>query len=404
MDRAASSYEAVPRERIQMQALIVSFDSLATNSLGCYGNDWVETPNWDRLAATGVVFDQHFSDAIGRLAGMAWATGKHSLSPQDLSTRFSPGSRLHSNGIATHLVSSAERAWCQRAEFDKVTIATGRDGIDCQPDDVPFAQVVKAGLAAWHDESFQKQSRLLWLHSPGPGVPPRGFDSLYFEDFEERGVNFEELSDEARSRHVAVYGGAVSLMDYWLGVLLQGIEKTSQPTLIVVMAAQGHLWQQIPSFRTNETQIEKPILSDQRIRTPLTLKVIGDERFERLPSLRSNRLVQTIDLAPTLFDWFGVAEASTEQKLAGQSWLRECTSDVPAREFLWIGDNDGHDAVRTGQWLCVRETRAKTTPSDSTSDSDFALSLFAKPEDIWDVNDIALQQPDIVTELLRHIP
>jgi len=39
--------------------LVINAPGLHLGFLGCYGNDWVATPNLDRLAAEGVVFDQH---------------------------------------------------------------------------------------------------------------------------------------------------------------------------------------------------------------------------------------------------------------------------------------------------------------------------------------------------------
>jgi hypothetical protein len=32
------------------------------------------------------------------------------------------------------------------------------------------------------------------------------------------------------------------------------------------------------------------------------------------------------------------------------------------------------------------------------------VSLFQKPEDIWDVNDVAAQYPETVDKLLKHLP
>lgn len=387
-----------------MQAVIVSFDSLAANAVGCYGNDWVETPNWDRLAANGVVFDHHYADVVGPLAGMAWPTGSHSSSLRDPVQPSELSSCLKANGTVTQLVTAVEHlAWQNHFSFDETTIVRGRDGLDAQPDEVPFARVVKAGLAAWNKPSFLNRSRLLWLHSPGLGLPPTGFDSLYFEDFEEKGQKIAELSEEDRLRHPAVYGGAVSLLDHWLGALLAEIGVATQPTLIVVMAAQGYLWQQIPWFKTNESQQSRSILIDQRIRAPLTIHVANDDRFAEIKSLRSARLVQTVDLATTLLDWFGLTPAPKKLQETGQSWLRECLEEVPARKVLRIGDGDGNDAIRTDQWLCLREKSGHANRDPANAASTQVVSLFAKPEDIWDVNDVSLQQPEIVSELLRQL-
>src|SRR5262249_35505929 len=45
-----------------MKIVVIEAIGLHLGYLGCYGNDWVSTPNLDRLAANGIVFDQHFAD------------------------------------------------------------------------------------------------------------------------------------------------------------------------------------------------------------------------------------------------------------------------------------------------------------------------------------------------------
>ena len=390
-----------------MQAVILSFDSLASNALGCYGNEWIETPNWDRLAADGIVFDRHFADTVGLDAGMSWAIGTLANSPATTTSSVSLGNRLRESGVASTLITANNQLhWQIRAEFDSTSIVDGRDGFEAQPDEVSIAQLVKAGLSKWNDASFQKQPRLLWLHAPSPSAPPHGFDSLYFEDFEERGQQISELSDEVRLKHPAVYAGTVSLIDHWLGELLTGIESNSnsEPTLVIVMAAKGHLWQQIAKSKQTENQDTSASMSDQCIRAPLVLKVIGDRRFLEFRCFRSGRLVQTCDLIPTLIDWFGVVSPAIEKSLDGQSWLREATEEVPSRPRLLIRGIDYFDALRTSEWLCVRDKSTNSTTDIESSHQSPRAALYAKPEDIWDVNDIACQQPDLVNELLNHFP
>lgn len=43
-----------------MKVVLINARALQLGFLGCYGNDWVATPNLDRLAAEGIVFDQHY--------------------------------------------------------------------------------------------------------------------------------------------------------------------------------------------------------------------------------------------------------------------------------------------------------------------------------------------------------
>lgn len=385
-----------------MQCVIISFDSLATNSLGCYGNEWIETPHCDRLAATGAVFDYHFADSVGGLAGTSWCTGRHVHSPAPC-INHELGFLLRSRGIASRLIVDGEsRPWQQAIPFDQVTHVNGRDGTDGKPDETPFAQVVKSGISAWNDPSFQSQPRLLWLHSSGPGVPPVGFDDLYFEDFEERGQLLDELNAQDRAKHPAVYAGSVSLLDHWLGELLGAVESqfVDQPTLVIVTAAQGDLWQ-IPAIpSTAESQRYASIIGDQLARTPLLLKICDPSRFKDVTCVRSHRLVQACDLVPTLCDWFEAAE--TGSAVVGRSWLRELAEVVEPRSSLFFSHGDEHVAVRTPEWLCIAE-KTQTEGDAMSAVARNRVALFVKPDDIWEINDVASQHPEIAEELIKSV-
>ncbi|WP_010582730.1 sulfatase-like hydrolase/transferase [Schlesneria paludicola] len=392
-----------------MQAVILSFESLAANSLGCYGNEWIETPNWDRLAASGIVFDNHFANTIGPNAGWSSSPPSSRPLPTDASASLSLGKFLRTRQIATKLiVAGARQAWQEQLDFDEVQTVVGREGSDAPPDEVPIAALVKAGVAAWNDASFRQGSRLLWLHSLAPGVPPTGFESLYFEDFEERGQVISELTDDERARHPAVYAGAVSLLDHWLGELMQVVlESTDQPTLLIVTAAQGTLWHRIEQRSADSTNAWCDALTDQCIRTPLVLSVRHDPRSEDVTCTRSNHLTQCHHLESTLIDWFDQPSTTPESPANETSWLRHHQRPTTSVPPAYIASSHGDDAVRTSEWLLIRSRSGDSTSTggdDTTTTATQRVSLFVKPEDIWDVSDVAPQHPEVIEGLLRQFP
>src|SRR6478672_1102760 len=72
-----------------MRLLVLEALGLHLGYLGCYGNDWVATPNLDRLAAEGVVFDAHFADQPDLNSTIPWhqrsvGAGRHARPGQPI--------------------------------------------------------------------------------------------------------------------------------------------------------------------------------------------------------------------------------------------------------------------------------------------------------------------------------
>ena len=67
-----------------MNAICLVIDRLHRGFLGAYGNTWIETPAFDRLAAESFVFDQMLVDSprLGPLYRSFWQ-GLHALAPAD---------------------------------------------------------------------------------------------------------------------------------------------------------------------------------------------------------------------------------------------------------------------------------------------------------------------------------
>lgn len=65
-----------------MKAIVLVLRGCPAGWLGAYGNEWVVTPNLDRLAAESVVFDRHISDCPEPVAACrAWLGGDPPLLP-----------------------------------------------------------------------------------------------------------------------------------------------------------------------------------------------------------------------------------------------------------------------------------------------------------------------------------
>ncbi len=61
-------------------AIVVMFDTLQYNYLGCYGNEWIQTPNMDRLAREGVLFERCYSEGLPTIpCRRAMLTGRFTI-------------------------------------------------------------------------------------------------------------------------------------------------------------------------------------------------------------------------------------------------------------------------------------------------------------------------------------
>ncbi len=95
-----------------MNVLVIACNGLHLGFLGAYGNSWIETPNLDRLAAEGVVFDNHFPENLTTLpTRRSWWTGRYGFADPDSGwTPLRPDERilpdlLFDRGVRTALIS-----------------------------------------------------------------------------------------------------------------------------------------------------------------------------------------------------------------------------------------------------------------------------------------------------------
>lgn len=425
------------------KALVITFDRFALRFLGCYGNQRIETPNFDRLAAVSVLFEEHFAENTAAAAGHAWTTGCYHFPCLLRQQSQQPGvlEALRRSGVTTLLVreGAAPPRSVALHGFSQIEAVSGVNGFDAEPHETPFARLVARGREVLGElAGSTKGPWLCWLQSAGipiPWVPPRPLLERCFRvDEKKRGaaaaqarqttdedetwasskddrrlsLNADELEhllqsasynasqgdvnkwpreDFIRSGLRHLYAAYVAMLDDNLGELLAAIEPHwDEDFLLIFTAAEG----QSVGERFGRSH-PCPRLAEEIVHTPLLIAT-------RQPVMGSRRrdLVQTVDVAPTLMDWFHVD--ASRLGVEGRSLLpivRDGQPDV--REYVPMGDGQHCRGIRTRDFYLM-QTMGAVENSDAGG-----VSLFFKPDDIWEINDVADQWPEQVRSLSQTL-
>ncbi len=446
---------------MHMKAIVITFDRLPVHFLGCYGNRWIETPHFDRLAGMSALFDQHLAENVDPAASRhAWTTGCYTFAPPAGEPHDRPSiiRLLRDRRIVTNLIRErgAGEPHGDRENFNSAGEFAGQEGLDAAPKETSAAVTVDNALPAIEDLSRSDQPGLLWVHLRGVPVPwlaPRGYATLYLDlvdeengaqelvesepseddilDDEELDSGEEPEEDETQEsaerlfdfspeefdrflterasfptekaardgmspgdRKImrSLYGGYVTFLDRELGRLLDAIERSFEdtPPLVIVTAARGEQLDDVTSLEGMSA-----MLCDDVVHTPLFVRT--PEMKQDIGS-RRQALVQTVDLAPTLAEWFRLDSSS--RSFDGKSLLPLVRNESDSsRDAVFLGNNGRVRAIRTREAYLV----VPQNGSAFEGGGDIHAGLFLKPEDIWEINDVAKQSPDLVESLMAQL-
>lgn len=403
-----------------MKAIVVIVRGLQMGALGCYGNQWIDTPALDTLAAEGIVFDQDFAtnaDPAG--ARRAWRSGRYHFPPNIQSSNAGTSSDLISalrqQGIHTCLI--VDGSCVSPSEFaegwDTVQHVTAGEG------EMPLDAVLEVvGVALERLEHCDNW--LLWIDLATlipPWIVPLELQEAYFS--EETEEDEEEHDEESESEELeesepltplteipiglidseddhlylslqTSYAAAVSYVDIGVGQLLQalaGLEGGDDILLMVTTDAGQNLGEH------GIVGMCRPWLHDELIHLPLLLRLPGAAEAGR----RVAALTQAVDLAPTVADWFGAPLTD----IHGRSLLPLARGEVEsirdhAYSCLQIGDALEY-ALRTPEWAYLLPL------NPSGDDASRSPQLYAKPDDRWEVNNVLQHHLELAEQLERKL-
>ncbi len=392
-----------------MNAVVVTFDCLPFRFLGAYGNSWVRTPNFDRLAAESVVFHRHFASWVGQPeSGVPWWT----VSGRDvLKGESSVALMQERDGAALEQLKSAGVRTLWRGEardrrslpadraFESRAVFLGEDSLQGTAESTSWIQM--AGEAQRLIPRLHRTFRapwLLWLQSaglPAPWSAPLDW-ALKYLDFEADDDDSKALRTVQRlcdprqsgtwtdlewkfSRGLAA--GYVTLIDAGLGLLLDALDASPgmERTLLIVMSGRGRVFMPRPDMPTEF----RPLLSES-VLAPLYIR-----RPDRVPE-RRQELVQCDALWPTLQDWFRLPVSDG----GAPSLLNLDAPTTAAKMAVTIAVDRTRAGLRTADHYLI----ARRDGLDATAEGASGARFFAKPDDFWETLDLASNRRDETEE------
>jgi arylsulfatase A-like enzyme len=347
------------------------------------------------------LFDQAFVDQpnIAEIC-QSWWTGTHRLERRDGANVLPLAARLSQAGFAATCLTDepivADHSLM--SGFDEV-VRVGFAAGDVQATelaaDVEDTQLAHFFAAAAHFLEDAREPFVLWLHSrgmEGAWDAPYTFREQYSDEQESappriieppcRLLTAQDDPDELWGYGQA-YAGQVTLVDECLGGLLESLEaeQLADDTVLVVLGARG-----FPLGRNGRLGDLDQALYSELVQTPWLMRFpdgLGT-------AARSQALVQPCDLMPTLLELAGVVEQGFT---TGWSLLPLVRDDsLSLRDRICLVGQNGERGLRTPAWHL-------RMPAASASGEAAPPELYAKPDDRWEVNDVAGRCPNIVAAM-----
>jgi arylsulfatase A-like enzyme len=330
--------DALRRALAGVNVMLVVLDAASARHFRCYGYERATTPEIDRLAAEGVLFEQAYTPAVYTLSAIAslWTSLHHEQHhsgarhseplpagpltvPELLRVRG-----VHTAGFVAN--PSAGRPFGLHtgfAEFHELYREGGR-----------FVGVPRAEAFRPHLERFLAERRgggrflayvhFLEPHFPYDPEPP--FDTLFGanDPLPEsarrsqgwiRAVNAGAEATPAQRDHlVRLYDGNLAAVDHELGRVRALLEASGllERTVLIVSADHGE------ALGEHGFIGHAPQVYEEAVHIPL---VVRFPKGTTAAGVRLRGFVDLLDLGPTLLDIFGIAWPEGVPRLEGRSLL-----------------------------------------------------------------------------------
>ena len=395
-----------------MKAIMVMYDSLNRKYLEPYGCSWTLTPNFSRLAQRCVQFENCYAGSMPCMpARRELHTGRfnflhRSWGPMEPFDDSMP-EILKKNGVYTHLISDHQHYWedgggTYHTRYSSWEVSRGQEGDPWKADmritfnkDTFFEAkkplVRDRAYREWYakDErnraymnteertsqaatfengiqfirqNYGQDSWFLQIETFDPHEPfftmPADkalYPHQFAGDCEDDWPPYAEAAEDAQTvRHVRFdYAALVSKCDRYLGKILDLMDQYDlwKDTMLIVNTDHGFLLGEHGWW--GKTVMP---MYDEIAHTPL---FIYDPRMPECGGEHRRSIVQTIDLAPTLLEFFG---AEIPRDMQGKPLRRVIREDRPVREYAVSGYHGSQVVLSDGRYVYMRSASDPDAP------------------------------------------
>jgi arylsulfatase A-like enzyme len=443
--------------------VIIVSDTFRWDYVGAYGNEWIQTPNLDALAAESALFSDAFGEGLPTInARRVLYTGRpifpsqyrpqksddiqqhgwHPLYDEDITLAEHLSSRGYWTALFNdvyHLMKAGKNFhrgfrqwfWTRGQEGDAYALPDKRQIEELLERMAPEREIPDDAWIIRHlmlRRQWQKDSdtvvartmsraaewvrdytleRPFYLHVETfdphePWDPPAEFARRYDPDYGDSLAgcaapgSTDGLSRNGFSKIRAAYAGEVTLVDKWIGHLLEALRETGRmdDTLLVftsdhgcMMGEQGQIHKGSDRLRNQVTQV--PLL----VRHPH-----GEAAGEHVAGFCQHQ-----DVMPTALDILGepVPDRVLGRSLWPQALGRGGAPDYVVSGFCF------HSCIRTPKWNFIRPWfKPETTNVEGgrlLGSLNMAQELYDLETDPEELDDVVASHPEVAEDLSKRL-
>jgi arylsulfatase A-like enzyme/tetratricopeptide (TPR) repeat protein len=297
----------VPEARRPLNVVLVTADTLRADRLPAYGYEKVETPNLERMAREGVVFEQ--ASTVVPLTLPAHSSMFTGTFPMHHGVRDNGGYYLGQDQVT--LAETLKESGYKTGGFVAAFVLDSRwglnQGFDRYFDDFDLNKFENVGLDTVQRRGGEVLGEALkWMDEV---KDDRFFAWLHFYDVHTPYEAPEPFLSRYKGYPGARYDGEIAYLDSLMGELFDWLEKADleDDTLFVFIGDHGE------SLGQHDENAHGFFIYDATMHVPFLLKA----PYRQIPAgRRIPAQVRSVDLMPTILDLLGVDPPETIQ---GQS-------------------------------------------------------------------------------------